>query len=412
METNNIKYKKSESLSTDSVYYRFWDDKGRDALIRLSDHDASFFRRQADFDLPMSASIEQIVRMGESAVENKQIPVIAFIGDKIAGNKIDRVMHGGKYGSSIYLSGKDTIIIPLHDFEKRYGLKVKDRTRQEEKTKLKYRMLFEQLEDKALFIHNGEIQEFTKINIPTKVISFKENKHKEVKDNNYPAFISARYYEKKAIPFSENEILNNHKKFSDERFMVFYISKEEEGKYTPDYVDFYKTTHALIPYINYLIENNLLVEPKDSDIILPKLYKEPDYDKKLRLKWDEHDRIAKLINSKTNGLVKQYGFEDFKVRFKDRYDISEIEKLLNEKDSVYKEIQELGKNKPNMKLGGAIENNHSSLGCATKLGIPTIVSAHDTISKCADCGYKFSYQNSKSNILWECPYCLSKKHIS
>jgi len=390
METNNIKYKKSESLSTDSVYYRFWDDKGRDALIRLSDHEASFFRRQADFDLPTDASIEQIVRIGESAIENKKMPVIAFIGDEIAGYKIGSVMHGGKYGSRISFTNGTTSL--LHDFEKLYGLKVKDRTREEEKSKLKYRLLVEQLEDKGYFIHKGELPKFIK--------------------SNYPVLISNRYYEKKAIPFSEKDNLNKYKKYSDERFMVMYISKQENGKIILDYVDFYKTTHELIPYINYLIEKNILVESEDSDIVLPKLYEEPEPNKKLRLKWEEHNRITKLINSKSNGLIKQYGLEEFKVRFKDRFNISEIEKLLTEQEVIYKQIHQLGKNKPKLKLGGAIESKHSSLGSAKETGLLTTVIGHDMIAECSDCKDKFSYQKSKSNILWECPNCLSKKHIS
>ena len=161
---NNIRYQKSDSFSTDSVYYRFYDDKGREALVRLSDHDASWFRQQADFDLPVKTPIEQIIRMGKSAIESKEIPVIAFIGDEIAGSKITNLQHGGKYGSSIYLS--DGRVVPLHDFEKTFKLKVKDRTRDDERNKIKYRMLLNQLEDAGYFIHRGELSKFTKNNYP------------------------------------------------------------------------------------------------------------------------------------------------------------------------------------------------------------------------------------------------------
>lgn len=65
-----------------------------------------------------------------------------------------------------------------------------------------------------------------------------------------------------------------------------------------------------------------------------------------------------------------------------------------------------------LNFGGNIKDNHSSLGISKQLGIPTNVMGHDMIAKCVDCGDKFSYQKSKSNILWECPNCLSKKHIS
>ena len=65
------------------------------------------------------------------------------------------------------------------------------------------------------------------------------------------------------------------------------------------------------------------------------------------------------------------------------------------------------------KRGGTIGGEkHSSLGTAKETGLTTKVAGHDMIAKCSDCADKFSYQNSKSNILWECPYCLSRKHIS
>jgi len=64
-----------------------------------------------------------------------------------------------------------------------------------------------------------------------------------------------------------------------------------------------------------------------------------------------------------------------------------------------------------LKQGGSVNQNHKQLGTATKLGITPKIKAHDMISECANCRDKFSYQNFKSNILWECPNCLSKKHI-
>jgi len=69
--------------------------------------------------------------------------------------------------------------------------------------------------------------------------------------------------------------------------------------------------------------------------------------------------------------------------------------------------------KPKMfKDGGTIKSNHSSLGSASELGITPKITGHDLIAECGDCGDKFSYQKVKSNILWECPNCLSKNHIS
>jgi hypothetical protein len=328
--------------------------------------------------------------MGKSAIESKEIPTIAFIGDEIAGRKITKLQHGAKYGSSIYLS--DGRVVPLHDFEKNFKLKVKDRTREDERNKLKYRMLLNQLEDGGYFIHRGELAKFTKAN--------------------YPVLISDRYYDKNAIPFSEKNELDKYKRYSDERFNSFYISKKEDEKYTPDYVDFYKKTHSLIPYLDYLVKMDFLIEPKDSDIVLPKLYVEPEHDKKLRLKWEEYENIKKLINIKSNGLISQYGFEEFKNRFKDRFDIAEIEKLLSDKERVYSKIQKIGKDKPTMKFGGVVDAKHSQLGSAKELSIIPTIREHDMIAECGDCGDKFSYQNLKKHILWGCPKCESIKRIS
>ena len=64
------------------------------------------------------------------------------------------------------------------------------------------------------------------------------------------------------------------------------------------------------------------------------------------------------------------------------------------------------------KFGGIINDTHSSLGSSKELGISPIVREHDMIAECGDCGDKFSYQNSKNHILWECPDCKSIKRIS
>jgi len=62
--------------------------------------------------------------------------------------------------------------------------------------------------------------------------------------------------------------------------------------------------------------------------------------------------------------------------------------------------------------GGLIKNKHSSLGSSKELSISPIIREHDMIAECGDCGDKFSYQNSKNHILWECPECKSIKRIS
>ena len=53
---------------------------------------------------------------------------------------------------------------------------------------------------------------------------------------------------------------------------------------------------------------------------------------------------------------------------------------------------------------------HKLLGSAKELGIALKIEGHDMIAKC-DCGEKFSYQNSKKDILWQCPECNGMKRI-
>jgi hypothetical protein len=66
-----------------------------------------------------------------------------------------------------------------------------------------------------------------------------------------------------------------------------------------------------------------------------------------------------------------------------------------------------------LKEGGSIKSNGTfkPLGSAKELGITPKIAGHDMIAKC-DCGEKFSYQNSKKDILWQCPECNGMKRIS
>jgi hypothetical protein len=65
-----------------------------------------------------------------------------------------------------------------------------------------------------------------------------------------------------------------------------------------------------------------------------------------------------------------------------------------------------------MNEGGSIKSKGTfySFGSAIELGITPKIEGHDMIAKC-DCGEKFSYQNSKKNILWQCPECKGMKRI-
>lgn len=66
----------------------------------------------------------------------------------------------------------------------------------------------------------------------------------------------------------------------------------------------------------------------------------------------------------------------------------------------------------NLKDGGIIKSNgiFKSLGSAKESGIRPKIAGHDMIAGC-DCGEKFSYQNSKKDILWQCPECNGMKRI-
>jgi hypothetical protein len=63
--------------------------------------------------------------------------------------------------------------------------------------------------------------------------------------------------------------------------------------------------------------------------------------------------------------------------------------------------------------GGSIKSKGTfkPLGSAKELGITPKIEGHNMIAKC-DCGEKFSYQNSKKNIVWECPECKGMKRIN
>jgi hypothetical protein len=65
-----------------------------------------------------------------------------------------------------------------------------------------------------------------------------------------------------------------------------------------------------------------------------------------------------------------------------------------------------------LKEGGPItsKGTFKVLGTAKELGITPKIEGHDLIAKC-DCGEKFSYQNSKKNIVWECPECKGMKRL-
>jgi hypothetical protein len=95
--------------------------------------------------------------------------------------------------------------------------------------------------------------------------------------------------------------------------------------------------------------------------------------------------------------------EDMIYPYSDSTDLQEVAKDWFE--NYYGEVEKL-------KDGGSVKSNGTfkHIGSAKELGITPKIAGHDMIAKC-DCGEKFSYQNSKKNIIWECPECKGMKRI-
>lgn len=82
----------------------------------------------------------------------------------------------------------------------------------------------------------------------------------------------------------------------------------------------------------------------------------------------------------------------------------EIIEFINEKIKYYKEEKDII-----FKDGGMPKKvTFNSIGSAIGFGTIPIIEGHDMIAEC-DCGEKFTYQNSKKDILWQCPKCNVKK---
>lgn len=91
-----------------------------------------------------------------------------------------------------------------------------------------------------------------------------------------------------------------------------------------------------------------------------------------------------------------------------KYEYENYEKV---KESIITLLREKIQSMDIMNFGGAIiSNKHTSLGSSKQLGITPKVAGHDMIAIC-DCGAKFSYENSKKDILWECPECKRRNKI-
>ena len=115
--------------------------------------------------------------------------------------------------------------------------------------------------------------------------------------------------------------------------------------------------------------------------------------------FDTNEALLLIIE---NGKVIE---EDMIYPYSDSTDLQEVAKDWLE--NYYGEGDAI-----KLKGGGSIKSNgtFAPLGTAKELGITPKVEGHDMIAVC-DCGAKFSYQNSKKNIIWECPECKGMKRI-
>ena len=125
---------------------------------------------------------------------------------------------------------------------------------------------------------------------------------------------------------------------------------------------------------------------------------------------DENSNVVDILyrveyRTHYQGWFEYKGKDNFKALI-EWYDVVENNKVPR-KIFLYDGIEN-----SKMNFGGTVVKIHSQLGSSKELGISPIVREHDMIAECGDCGDKFSYQNAKKHILWECPECKSIKRIS
>jgi hypothetical protein len=119
------------------------------------------------------------------------------------------------------------------------------------------------------------------------------------------------------------------------------------------------------------------------------------------LSWEDAENKFKksLTEDELNSIKISYKKEEYADE--EEHDVERIHKKI------------IVSNINKMKGGGSIKSKGTfkPLGSAKELGIKPKIDGHDMIAKC-DCGEKFSYQNSKKNIVWECPECNGMKRIN
>lgn len=130
---------------------------------------------------------------------------------------------------------------------------------------------------------------------------------------------------------------------------------------------------------------------------------------------DYKDELMDDLNKITDSVGKIGGFDVYGSIAERTTDESDIPLFLINPDN-YEYAKNKAKEYSQTKLmegGGSInaKGTFNPLGSAKELGVTPKIEGHDMIAKC-DCGEKFSYQNSKKNIVWKCPECKGMKRIS
>ena len=106
--------------------------------------------------------------------------------------------------------------------------------------------------------------------------------------------------------------------------------------------------------------------------------------------------------------------DNYILVFEEKLDHWKNAKNKIERREYYEDIIEKSEFKPytKMRSGGSIKGKgtFNQLGSAKELGITPEIKEHDMVGMC-DCGERFSYKNSKKDLLWKCPECSGMKRI-
>lgn len=129
------------------------------------------------------------------------------------------------------------------------------------------------------------------------------------------------------------------------------------------------------------------------------------YELKKKFNADTFDTTEKLKENSYDGVI--YKHWDYDGKMFSCFEPNQI-KLADGNNTTF----DIKTNDVRFEGGGEIKSKGSfkPLGSAKELGVTPKIEGHDMIAIC-DCGEKFSYQNSKKDILWQCPECNGMKRI-